>query len=389
MELPKNIVQIGNPDKRYKIFVEDYVISYIKQINRSLKGGQAGIALFGKKYAEEEIQYFFLYGAAEIRGLENKGVYLSESEKEQIEFKRTEFFEEQEFLAWCTLSGEMPEGFYLLDNGKGLLINGYATFFEKNDNMLSFMVIMENRDNDRREKKTEDESSRKYEWGRLAEGGNIDHRLLERNQKLSEARKNRESIYRGKITPRKVDKYERNGTWKTFLTGVAVMLCVIGVAVLSDEEKIKGIQTAARQILQNINEQKLPELQSGTEEETIWMSTERESLTESGIETDSEIQRETPPEPVPETLPLEQEENRVETEPEEVGEGLPDDVAEAESEVEVVPATTTYVVKKGDMLRTICREYYGSVERVKEICQLNGIADPDDIKVGQIILLPE
>ncbi len=28
MELPKNIIQIGKPDRIHKIFVEDYVVSY-------------------------------------------------------------------------------------------------------------------------------------------------------------------------------------------------------------------------------------------------------------------------------------------------------------------------------------------------------------------------
>ena len=34
MELPKNITQIGVPDKKIKIYVEDYVVSYMKHFNR-------------------------------------------------------------------------------------------------------------------------------------------------------------------------------------------------------------------------------------------------------------------------------------------------------------------------------------------------------------------
>lgn len=33
MELPKNITQIGEADKHCRIYVEDYVVSYIKQMN--------------------------------------------------------------------------------------------------------------------------------------------------------------------------------------------------------------------------------------------------------------------------------------------------------------------------------------------------------------------
>ena len=34
MELPKNITQIGESDRHCKIYVEDYVVSYIKQMNQ-------------------------------------------------------------------------------------------------------------------------------------------------------------------------------------------------------------------------------------------------------------------------------------------------------------------------------------------------------------------
>lgn len=394
MELPKNIVQIGSPDKHCKIFVEDYVISYIKQINRSLKGGQSGIALYGKKYAEEDIRYYFLYGASEIKGLEKKGIYLSNLDKEQIENTRMEFFEDEEFVAWCTLSGEMPDGFYILEQGKGLLVNGYATFFEKNDNMLNFMVIVGNRENNRNEAPAETvtstDGSADYDWGRLAEGGNIDHRLLERTQKLSEIRQSRENRSHSAVTHRRIDKYERKGTWKTLLTGVAVAVCVIGIAVLSDEEKMQDLQAAARQIMANISEQKLPDAEG---EVINNIEGQAESFPVTAQEIPETVSEETSPEKVLETVA------NAEADSQSLADMEPDDEA-ADAEVvqsvetpqpvlETVKTTVTYVVEKGDMLLTICRERYGSDERVNEICELNGIEDPDDIKVGQIILLPE
>lgn len=48
MELPKNLIQMGKPDRTHKIFVEDYIISYIKEWNRESDGQPAGIALYGK-----------------------------------------------------------------------------------------------------------------------------------------------------------------------------------------------------------------------------------------------------------------------------------------------------------------------------------------------------
>ena len=34
MELPKNITQVGETDRNCKIYVEDYVVSYMRQMNK-------------------------------------------------------------------------------------------------------------------------------------------------------------------------------------------------------------------------------------------------------------------------------------------------------------------------------------------------------------------
>ena len=34
MELPRNITQVGETDRNCKIYVEDYVVSYMRQMNK-------------------------------------------------------------------------------------------------------------------------------------------------------------------------------------------------------------------------------------------------------------------------------------------------------------------------------------------------------------------
>ena len=55
---------------------------------------------------------------------------------------------------------------------------------------------------------------------------------------------------------------------------------------------------------------------------------------------------------------------------------------------EVSSEPTTYTIRRGDTLIGISLRNYGSNGKVAEICSLNGITDPDDIKIGQKILLP-
>lgn len=48
-----------------------------------------------------------------------------------------------------------------------------------------------------------------------------------------------------------------------------------------------------------------------------------------------------------------------------------------------------YVVQRGDTLGNICRNLYGDYSRIDEICELNGLEDPDNILYGQRLLLPQ
>lgn len=141
MELPKNIVQIGKPDRVHKIYIEDYVVSYIKQLNRTCDDKPAGLALYGKLYEEEGCRYYFLYGAVKTDGLEHRGAYLSQAEKEEIAENGKKYFEEYEFLAWCSIKGEPLERLFVKGKGKGVEVEGYACFYEKNESMLNYMLL--------------------------------------------------------------------------------------------------------------------------------------------------------------------------------------------------------------------------------------------------------
>ena len=56
---------------------------------------------------------------------------------------------------------------------------------------------------------------------------------------------------------------------------------------------------------------------------------------------------------------------------------------------EVVTQYVSYTIVQGDTLLSICREECGSESFLQQVCQLNNIENADDIKIGQIILLPE
>ena len=51
-------------------------------------------------------------------------------------------------------------------------------------------------------------------------------------------------------------------------------------------------------------------------------------------------------------------------------------------------ALRTHVVEQGDALGLIAQRYLGTVRRMHEIVELNGLSDADDIRIGMTLKIP-
>ena len=88
MDLPKNITQIGETNPHCKIYVEDYVISYIRQLNQYAGEKGLAVALYGTRKDENEITYLFLYGACKLNFLQRECRHLSQAVTQEAEKQR-------------------------------------------------------------------------------------------------------------------------------------------------------------------------------------------------------------------------------------------------------------------------------------------------------------
>ena len=140
MELPKNITQIGEMNQGCRIYVEDYVISYIKQVNVHARDKTMAVAVYGSRKEEAGVTYLFFYGACRLNFLTRESRHLSQAVQQEAEDLRQKHFLQYEFLGYCMLNGEMVEGFQVCRQGVCRYISGYAQFYEKNDSMLAFML---------------------------------------------------------------------------------------------------------------------------------------------------------------------------------------------------------------------------------------------------------
>ena len=61
---------------------------------------------------------------------------------------------------------------------------------------------------------------------------------------------------------------------------------------------------------------------------------------------------------------------------------------ESAQETAARSAQASYVIRPGDTLADICKQYYGSIEQLAHLCEVNNISDANKIMPGQKIVLP-
>ena len=398
MELPKNITQIGEADKHCRVYVEDYVVSYIKQMNGMAQNKDIAIALYGRRTTENGVTYLFAYGSAKLNFLQKPIRHLSQAQEQEIEKLRKKYFPEMTFLGYQILNGEMVEGFRICEQEICRYVAGYAQFYEKNDSMLAYML--ENReeeaepeklDQEKYEvvKKRQEERRQRQESGHASRAvGHTENTSVEYRRAAATRRKEPDNII-----PMPTVGLRR---MKMAATGVFVLLCVMALALMRQENTGESLEETARQAMSSLMEQKLPDaveeqnqvstlvaedkLEAALRQEnnavaenttaTVETTVPETVVTEAAVEDTTEVTEEPQPEVTPEPTP------EVTAEP------------EASQTQATVAQPTAYTIKKGDTLIGISLHNYGSNTKVSEICALNGITDPDDIKIGQEILLP-
>lgn len=402
MELPKNITQVGEANHNCKIYVEDYVISYMKQLNHVAQDKDMAVALYGVKKEEDNVSYLFLYGACKLTFLQRETRHLSQAQHQEIEKYRQRYFKEYTFLGYRLLNGEMIEGIHVYEQEICRYISGYAQFYEKNDSMLAYMLDV------REEARPEAVEQEKYD-------------VVKKRQ---EERKN---LYEEERFKESSQSKAGRGMPKVRFAVVAVfaLLCLVGLSSMDGEGKLENLQQMARRLVDDIMEKQIPDAPDEAEAvdtlvaenelvEAMQQENEQplgvsetvtpvmsvgvegvdvlESLTTGSANTakTTDVSQNTG-----ETLLNEGTETaqtvvqQVEQQPIEQQPIAPQPVVQVEEqEMTIDKEPASYTIRKGDTLIGISMQYYGSEAKVSEICALNGIGNPDDIKVGEKILLP-
>lgn len=366
---PKNIKQIGDVSSNRKIYIEDYAFTYINSVAyQTPEDEQAGV-LLGEVQKSDEEKCLFIKGVIRAKTPENetkRGIVFNEKIWEKIYAEIEKFFPDLEVVGWFAampgitqerflylkklhmdnFSGGMKtmylvntcdkeENFYLYENGELKKQKGYVCFYERNYEMQEYML-------EKRERKPIESPEKDKVMKSIRS-------IIQEKEEMRQRRKN-----------------------SVFLYGIssfmAVVVLVIGINLLNSYEKMKKFDTSLSNIALEISNISEKEKSIQTSDNSVSVNKISGDVYPTEAETESTESR---------TTQSQTEQSQIEKQAE-----------SAEMVKEADAAQTTYIVKKGDTIMSICKKYYGNTEKLNEIIAVNNIEDADKLYIGQEIKLP-
>ncbi len=383
-QIPKNVRQIGNVSDTPKVYVEDYVDTFLSQLCDKAGEVPMGAFLIGDLINAGEEEYVYIYGAVQMHELKVSGnEYILEEAVWKAAYEDCkQYFEDGEMLGWFVANPGVPltvgEGItklhrkafpknntifilkdpieqeekYFVHKFHDLMeLGGHFTYYEKNPCMQNYMI-----------------SSRKKNG--VCPSETVEDRAAKDFRSLVRAREQRQG-------------QRRTSRLMYAMSACLVLLVVImGVAMLNNFDRMKAVKSMIDEIgSTSVADVKAEEMDKKAEEEEKEESikAEPEAVKEtSGTVTAIIEEKENPAEPV-------QSPEVTGTKVEDTGQG---DVSAQSSESDYNGKNGVYVVEEGDTLAMISKKIYGDLSHTEAICKMNGLADGNLIYVGQKLLLP-
>ena len=410
-KLPRNIRQIGNPEKDFRIYMEDYVYTYLHPAQ--LYGCEIGVfprmlILVG------EIEHFsnrscaFISGAVQVENerFPEEVPELNDAAWRRVKKEMQQFFDKCQIVGWVLDipgnaleitpeiedmhrtnflnnfqffflmdSKEREEAFYTWKEGRLTRKEGYFIYYEKNPQMQEYMI-----------------SRRQEHFGEHPPIEDVDDEAAR--------------TYRAMMMERKENSFKRHSRIFSYAISslMVVALCSVTVLLTGYIRRMDHMEETltVMSVAMESTEQERVSQPGEVAVETISSNIVPAEDIQGEVQQDpGDIMAEGQPENVlPEpsggALAGEQQPENQE-EPNVSATEKPKDETESSYEEETPPVLTEaqvclqqgyYIVKAGDSLEKVCFKIYGSYDKLEEICRLNGIENQNTIFAGQKITLP-
>ncbi len=402
LDLPKNVRQIGEPEENRKIYIEDYVITYLKRFAKEEPLGSRIAVLLGDSERMGGIPYLFIRSAVALKELEYSegGIPFTDEVWAEVYSAVKEYFPAQDILGWflsvpgypmeldpglarihvncfggvdkVLLAAEPTDGdedFFAYENGRLTRQKGYYIFYEKNEAMQRFMIDTGDGESIDEKEQFEDRAIKSF------------RAIVQEKKDISGQKRVMTFLY----------------TASTFLVMVVL---VIGITLINNYEKMEGLEMALSDISRTLESQEAEEALAETENVDAGPTAAEPTVAEPAAAEEQpaeEAEQEAAEKPEQEAAGETEREAAGESEQgsgEESGQEEPKAAEQEEPPQEAQEAAAedaipeTYTVQKGDTLLGISRRIYGRDDQIDAICSLNGIDDSDRILAGQKLLLP-
>ena len=434
-KLPKNIRQIGERDKVLKLYLEDYVNTYLKRL-QPLKGSDLRVGLLlGSREMREDVPFVFVDGALEMDSVTQEGEKVAFTEDawkkayqevEQMFPKRTvqgwflcgspgcslsplnywrqhsQYFTGKNQLMYLNAGLEGEEAVYITSSDGFYKLRGYSVYYERNQMMQDYMIQQKDR-------------------GR-AEDGVDDKAIQDFRRKMDERRyeitrhRNTVGLLSGLCSVLAItvlaggvamfNNYKKMHEMESVIASVVPAgsvregIAAVGDKLLGADEK--GDAGSAGYVIEEAAADVYPtEAPDQVTPETMVPESQWEEAKAGDGESSSgkaaEAGRTAEAETAGETV------RASETEAKEAAAGggaaqgdasaaaeSPAAGQEEHSDSQPVSAANyqVYVVNPGETLYGICFKLYQNLGHLDEICRVNGLTDQNSIYAGQELLVP-
>ena len=374
-QLPKNIRQIGSPVGHTKVYIEDYVITFLNALAMDRNTFVRGAILFGEKKNISNDTVIFVRGAIEGQNLEldlDEAVF-DDAVWREIYQQKDRFFPDLEVIGWAlsrmgfsvrlndkikkthfeNFPGEgkvlymvdhleQEDAFYVYRGQDLVRQNGYYIYYERNPMMQDYLV-------ERNQKIREAQS---YE-------------------NMLEAKRDEKVIrqFREKISKTAKASNRRGMLRKVTSAAAAAMVLVVGGTMYyyAKNDTSVDLKDMVRGAVQTMGDGVKNQISKGEEDDEIPSTLETEEETEETTQNTEETstQKETS--------------TRKETS---------ETAATTAASARNTNSSQTYTVRRGDTLVSISKRMYGTQKKVEQIKNANDIEDGDHIYPGQTLLIP-
>ena len=407
--LPKNIRQIGLAGENYRIYIEDYVYTFLHRAAQAKcqQEEDSGIlAVFlGENWWQSGTGYTFIRGAllADAGEITEEHIEITQNMWQKIHEEQEKYFEGQEIVGWFLARQSLPmvvseligkvhrnqfggekilmlmdtaeqeEAFFRYENNFLVRQSGYYIYYEKNTQMQNYMLEKNPEIQEESQETVQDDAVRAF-------------RSLIQKKKKEE--------------PEETE--EKTSVFSYAATACIVLaLAVVGVRFYRNYQVGQNIEgetrTASADIMQETEITQIPAASVQQVTPTSWAElTESPKITPTAEPTliptvtisaeEAQIYKEESDTRKAQRRIQQKKQNEEEsTGQDNSGQASSDQDSETTSAMQT---RGSYTIRPGDTLYQISIENYGTMDKVADICRANGISENEIIYPGQIIVLP-